>query len=66
MDGGTPERAGAAPIDTQYEDLLRRVLERGAPKEDRTGTGTVSTFGERHRYDLAERFQLETTKKVHF
>jgi len=57
---------GTAPIDTQYEDLLRRVLETGVPKEDRTGTGTVSTFGERLRYDLSERFPLITTKRVHF
>ena len=44
----------AAPIDTQYEDLLRRILEQGTPKQDRTGTGTVSLFGERLRYDLSE------------
>jgi thymidylate synthase len=55
-----------APIDTQYEDLLRRILEQGTPKQDRTGTGTVSLFGERLRYDLSERFPLVTTKKVHF
>jgi len=53
-------------IDTQYEDLLRRILEQGTPKQDRTGTGTVSLFGERLRYDLSERFPLVTTKKVHF
>nr|WP_088285183.1 thymidylate synthase [Kineosporia sp. A_224] len=52
--------------DTQYEALLRRVLETGAPKEDRTGTGTVSTFGERLRYDLSQGFPLVTTKRVHF
>jgi thymidylate synthase len=63
VDGAT---LGTEPIDTQYEDLLRRVLEQGAPKEDRTGTGTVSTFGERLRYDLSERFPLITTKRVHF
>jgi len=56
----------AEPIDTQYEDLLRRILEQGTPKQDRTGTGTVSLFGERLRYDLSERFPLVTTKKVHF
>ena len=55
-----------ALIDTQYEDLLRRILEQGTPKQDRTGTGTVSLFGERLRYDLSERFPLITTKKVHF
>ena len=59
-------RAVAAPIDTQYEDLLRRILEQGTPKQDRTGTGTVSLFGERLRYDLSETFPLVTTKKVHF
>jgi thymidylate synthase len=55
-----------APIDTQYEDLLRRILEQGTPKQDRTGTGTVSLFGERLRYDLSESFPLVTTKSVHF
>ena len=55
-----------APIDTQYEDLLRRILQQGTPKQDRTGTGTVSLFGEKLRYDLSERFPLVTTKKVHF
>ena len=55
-----------AAIDTQYEDLLRRILEQGTAKEDRTGTGTVSLFGERLRYDLSETFPLVTTKKVHF
>ncbi|MGX6602503.1 thymidylate synthase [Micromonosporaceae bacterium Da 78-11] len=53
-------------IDTQYEKLLRRVLHTGTPKNDRTGTGTVSLFGERLRYDLAETFPLITTKRVHF
>jgi thymidylate synthase len=57
---------GAPGIDTQYEDLLRRILEQGTPKQDRTGTGTVSLFGERLRYDLSESFPLVTTKKVHF
>jgi thymidylate synthase len=53
-------------VDTQYEDLLRRVLETGTPKSDRTGTGTRSLFGERLRYDLAQGFPLVTTKRVHF
>jgi len=52
--------------DTQYEDLLRRVLETGSPKSDRTGTGTLSLFGERLRYDLSASFPLVTTKSVHF
>lgn len=53
-------------VDTQYEELLRRVLESGVPKADRTGTGTVSLFGERLRYDLSRGFPLITTKRVHF
>jgi thymidylate synthase len=53
-------------VDTQYEDLLRRVLTTGIPKADRTGTGTVSLFGERLRYDLSASFPLITTKRVHF
>jgi thymidylate synthase len=67
VDGGAHlQRTDTAPIDTQYEDLLRRILEQGTPKQDRTGTGTVSLFGERLRYDLSESFPLVTTKKVHF
>jgi thymidylate synthase len=53
-------------VDTQYEDLLRKVLTSGTAKSDRTGTGTVSLFGERLRYDLSEGFPLITTKRVHF
>ncbi|MDX3384543.1 thymidylate synthase [Streptomyces niveiscabiei] len=51
--------------DTQYEDLLRRVLDSGTAKADRTGTGTRSVFGHQLRYDLAQGFPLITTKKVH-
>nr|WP_246323974.1 thymidylate synthase [Petropleomorpha daqingensis] len=46
--------------------MLRRVLDGGSAKSDRTGTGTTSTFGERLRYDLSQGFPLVTTKKVHF
>jgi thymidylate synthase len=50
----------------QYLDLLARVLETGTPKGDRTGTGTLSVFGDQIRVDLRERFPLLTTKRVHF
>ena len=51
--------------DRQYEDLLRDVLEHGTPKEDRTGTGTLSVFGRQLRYDLSKGFPVVTTKRVH-
>jgi thymidylate synthase len=51
---------------TQYEDLLRRVMVSGDPKPDRTGTGTRSVFAQQLRFDLERGFPLITTKRVHF
>lgn len=49
----------------EYLNALKHVMETGVPSDDRTGTGTLSTFGMQCRYDLREGFPLVTTKRLH-
>jgi len=52
-------------VDQQHKDLIKKILEHGVPKMDRTGTGTLSVFGHQLVYDMEEGFPLLTLRKIH-
>ena len=63
---GTKASGGTSrPVRSQFEDFMRHVDEHGAPKSDRTGTGTKSVFGNLLRLDLCLCFALVTNNNVH-
>ena len=51
-------------LDSQYQDLLKYIIEKGQKKEDRTGTGTLSVFGKQFVHNMGTGFPLLTTKKI--